>query len=142
MPKLEFKGEGCGVDPRRRTDKDAPLTADNLVIELSDHCFVDTERRTRLLTCGCDPEKAAKGNHRRKRCDCKESKCSLLCGCRGRCYLGPPPSAVTATDNGSEGGDAEGGGGESDGGKESDGHASGEVGVRSLTFRLEATLVL
>ena len=48
-----------------------------------------------------------------------------MCGCRGRCYLGPPPSAFAATDADAGCGDAEGGGGESDGGKESDGDASG-----------------
>ena len=48
-----------------------------------------------------------------------------MCGCRGRCYLGPPPSAVAATDADSEDGDMEGVGGESDGGKESDEDASG-----------------
>ena len=32
MPKLEFKGEGWGVDPKGKAGKDAPLTADNLVI--------------------------------------------------------------------------------------------------------------
>ena len=40
-------------------------------------------------------------------------------------YLGLPPSAVTAADDDSERGDAEGGEGESDGGKESDGNFSG-----------------
>ena len=134
MPKLEFKGEGCGVDPRRRTDKDAPLTADNLVIELSDHCFVDTERRTRSLTCRCDPEKAENNNRRCNSYSCKGNGCSLLCGCWGRCYLGPPPSAVTATDADFEGEDAEGGEGESDGGK---GAGWGRFG----TFRVKATLV-
>lgn len=93
MPKLDFVGEGWDVDPSRKACKDAPLTADNLVIELSEHCLVDTERKTRLSTCGCDPEKAVKDNHEYERCSCKENKCSLLCGCRGRCNLGLPPSA-------------------------------------------------
>ena len=35
-----------------------------MVIELSEHCYVDIARKTRLLTCGGDPEKAAKENHR------------------------------------------------------------------------------
>ena len=64
--KLEIKGEGWGVDPRRKADKDAPLTADNLVIELSGQCYVDTARRTNFFSRGCDLEKAAKGNRRCK----------------------------------------------------------------------------
>ena len=36
----------------------------------------------------------------------------LLCGCKGRCYLGPPPSVVAQTDTDSADGVA---------GKESDG---------------------
>ena len=38
--------------------------------------------------------------------------CQLLCGCKGRCYLGPPPSVVAQTDTDSADGVA---------GKESDG---------------------
>lgn len=41
--------------------------------------------------------------------------CLLLCGCRGRGYLGPPPAAVAATGVDAERGDAERGEGESDG---------------------------
>lgn len=52
MPKLEFKGEGWVVDPEGREGKDALLTAGNLVIQLSEHCYVETNRKTRLLTCG------------------------------------------------------------------------------------------
>ena len=56
--------------------------------------------------------------------------CSLLCGCKGRCYLRLPLSATAATDAEPSCGDADGGGGVSDGGQESDWDASG-VGAES-----------
>lgn len=92
--------EGWGVDPRRNGDQDAPLTADTLVVELTYDWYVDTERMMRFLTYGCNPGEAAKDNHIFS--GCKENKCSLLCGCRGHCSLGPSPSAVAATDDDSE----------------------------------------
>lgn len=130
MPKLEFKGEGCwGVDPKGKEGKDASLTADHLVIELSEHCYVDTESKAGLLTCGCDPEKVANDKHRCKRFRCKENNCSLLCRCEGRCYLAPPPSAVASTDTDCAGCNSEGGREEWDGGRS-------QMGTVTLTFRV------
>ncbi|CAN0212727.1 unnamed protein product [Laminaria digitata] len=122
-PISETYAEGITRTKRRRVDglRRLFVSADNLIIELSEHCYIDTVRKTQLLTCGCDPEKAADDNHRCNRCSCKGKICSLLCGCKGRCYLGSPPSAVVSTDVDSRGGNAEGGGGESDRERESDG---------------------
>lgn len=118
-------------------DKDAPLAAGNLVIELFEHCcHVYTDRKTRLLTCSCDPEKAAKDNHRCQRCSCKGKTWSLQCECKGRFPVGLSPSAVASTNADSEGRDAEGGAEESNVGKASDGHASGggaQLGGLTLT---------
>lgn len=85
-PKLEIKNDGRSVDQKVEKGNDAPLTADNLVIQLPEPCYVDTERKTRLLTCGRDPEQAANDNHGCKRCDCEENMYSLFCRCKGRCY--------------------------------------------------------
>ena len=49
------------------------------------------------------------------------TKCSLLCGCKGCCYLRLSLSAKTATAADSGCGNADDDGGESDGGEESDG---------------------
>lgn len=48
MPKLEFKDEGRGVDPRGKDVQNASLTGEHLVVELFEHCYVDTGWTTRL----------------------------------------------------------------------------------------------
>ena len=67
----------------------------------------------------------------------RETKCSLLCGFKGRCHLRLSLSAKTAADANSGCGNADDGGGQSDGGGESQ-SPSCMKGIKLFFFYLEA----
>ncbi|CAB1120326.1 unnamed protein product [Ectocarpus sp. CCAP 1310/34] len=86
MPERDFNGKGWGINPKAKGSNASALTGENCVMWMSEHSDIGPDGKLVTMTCGCDPVKALKHNCRG--CGCKWRKCSLACGCRGRCHLG------------------------------------------------------
>ena len=83
MPEVEFRGRGWDIAHKGGGER---LTRDNIVVNLSDHAYVDPTGKTQRLVCGCKPVAAEK--HKCRRCTCSSlgKECHRLwCGCQGRC---------------------------------------------------------
>ena len=93
MPDRPYAGHGWGIHPAAKGSDAERMTKENCIMWLSEHSYIDTDGKTVTLACGCNPQAALK--HKCKGCGCRQRKCSLACGCRGRCHLGgaPAPSA-------------------------------------------------
>ncbi|CAB1113918.1 unnamed protein product [Ectocarpus sp. CCAP 1310/34] len=95
MPERDFNGKGWIINPKAKGSNASALTGENCVMWMSEHSYIGPDGKMVTMTCGCDPVKALKHNCRG--CGCKGRKCSLACGCRGRCHLArkPVPGAPT-----------------------------------------------
>ncbi|CAM9555127.1 unnamed protein product, partial [Sphacelaria rigidula] len=91
MPAIEFCGRGWNTANEHRGER---LTKTNIVVNLSDHAYIDPAGKTQRLLCRCNP--VASEKHRCKRsCTCARLRkdCHpFLCGCEGRCL---PPAPET-----------------------------------------------
>ncbi|CAM9257660.1 unnamed protein product [Pylaiella littoralis] len=93
MPKRLFKGKGWGVDPKAKGREEKELTGKtalfgHLTIRNNLHRHVQKDE---TITCGCNPNLPP--DCMCKSCGCNGSKCSLACGCRGRCNTPGAPVA-------------------------------------------------
>lgn len=115
MPHGSYNGKEWGVQPKLRGKGDEAEEHRKIACGcLSARTWASTGRQNRsravdreikLLTCGCSQGLSAKNSY--KGCTCRGRKCSLACGCTGRCHVegssapstpvpGPGPSVPKA----------------------------------------------
>ena len=91
MPRRDFNGKGWGVDSKSPASSSEELTAENCVMWLSEHTYMDIYNETRKLACSnCDPDTSLCN-----RCGCRDRTCTLACSCRGNCRQRSPPNPST-----------------------------------------------
>ena len=84
MPHVEFKGRGWNTASGKVGEA---VTHDNIVLNLSEHAYIDNTGKTKNLVCGCNPD-ASKKHKCRRTCTCARlgKGCHpILCGCKGQC---------------------------------------------------------